>query len=130
MFILLPNLQVEIVRSIKNLKWLRRNSKLMSSIWTKVLWTVMQYSQLFFYFLAHPFSTFLAVLSPPPPPPPPPILYNIETWLYASNLVCGVGGDGHAELKNAPQMLMCPKTFAHHCRCQCQVNYIVCNVRI
>ena len=124
MFILLPNLQVEIVRSIKNLKWQRRNSKLMSSILTKVLWTVMQYSQLFFYFLAHPFSTFLAVLSPP-------ILYNIETWLYASNLVCGVGGgDGHAELKNAPPMLMCPKTFAHHCRCQCQVNYIVCNVRI
>ena len=83
-----------------------------------------------FLFLGASFFN-ISCCSLPPPPPLPPILYNIETWLYASNLVCGVGGgDGHAELKNAPPMLMCPKTFAHHCRCQCQVNYIVCNVRI
>ena len=62
--------------------------------WTKVLGTVLQYSDfsvisLFPLKTVHPFRNFLAVL-------PLPTLYNVETrkkfWIQASNIVCGATG--------------------------------------
>ena len=62
--------------------------------WTKVLGTVLQYSDfsvisLFPLKTVHPFRNFLAVL-------PPPTLYKVETRkkfrIQASNIVCGVTG--------------------------------------
>ena len=74
--------------------------------WTKVLWTVLQYS----YFsvisrfplkTVHRFRNFFAVL-------PPPTLYKVETrkkfWIHASNIVCGVrGGVGPVWIGKRPK---------------------------
>ena len=87
--------------------------------WTKVLGTVLQYSNLsaisrFPLKTVHPFRNSLAV-------PPPPSLYKVETrkkfWIHASNIVCGVReGVGPVWIGNAPEMQKCLKTFVHDCR--------------
>ena len=84
--------------------------------WTKVLGTVLQYSDfsvisLFPLKTVHPFRNFLAVL-------PPPTLYKVETWkkfwIHASNNVCGVrGGAGPVWIGKRLRNAKNPKTFVH-----------------
>ena len=64
----------------------------------------------------HTFRNFLAVLSPPTPPPP---LHHIQNWNSEKILHTHVRGEGlgMCELKSAPEMQRCPKTFFHDCRC-------------
>ena len=88
----------------------------------------MHYSKFFVIFgcpqkTVRPFRNFLAVL-------PPPTLHNLETWKigwYGPTLFVGwESGLGMCELKKAPQVQKCPKTFVHDRRLPFVWNIPIC----
>ena len=91
--------------------------------WTKVLGTVLQYSDfsvisLFPLKTVHPFRNFLAVL---PPPPYTKLKLGKNSGYTRPTLFVGWGeGLDLCELENAPETQKCPKTFVHDCSFKCR----------